>query len=197
MPAVTIGFMDRTLFKALVVLATALIGANARGADAAPAPQDAPMPASSAAAPDAAAGGKSEPGDWSHWRLFASPYTLHFRYSDEHQYVWAVGVERQRYDNWLAGASYFSNSFGQPSGYLYLGQRYTGLLDKPPLFFQWSVGLLYGYKGKYEDKVPFNHNGYSPGATVSLGWQFNRNWAGQMIMLGDAGLMFQLSYDLR
>ena len=51
-----------------------------------------------------------------YWRLFAVPYTaFHWRPSDEHKPVWAVGFERQRPDGWLAGASHFSNSFGQPS----------------------------------------------------------------------------------
>ena len=36
---------------------------------------------------------------------------------------YAVALEWQRHDDWLWGGSYFTNSFGQPSGYLYLGQR--------------------------------------------------------------------------
>jgi len=124
-----------------------------------------------------------------------SPYTLHFRPSEEHKTVWAIGVERQRDDGWLAGATYFRNSFGQPSGYLYVGQRYRGLFDRPPLYFQWSAGLMYGYKDKYEDKVPLNSNGFAPGAVASLGWQFDRHFSAQLNLLGDAGLMLQLSYD--
>ena len=52
-----------------------------------------------------------------HWRLVVSPYSYHFNPSPEHEYVWAVGVERQSDNGWLYGGSYFSNSFGQPSGY--------------------------------------------------------------------------------
>jgi hypothetical protein len=130
-----------------------------------------------------------------HWRLVGSPYTLHFNPSPEHEYVWAVGVERQRTDQWLYGLVYFSNSFGQDSGYLYLGQRYAGLLDQPPLFFQWSAGVLYGYKDAYKDKVPLNYKGFSPGLVVSLGWQFDRQIGAQLNLLGNAGLMLQLSYD--
>ena len=132
-----------------------------------------------------------------HWRLAVSPYAPHFRPSEEHQHVWAFGLERQRHDDWLAGASFFSNSFGQPSGYVYLGRRYPGLLDVEPLFFQWSAGLMYGYVGKYESKVPANVNGFSPGALITLGWQFNPQWSFAVHALGDAGLMFQFGYDLR
>ena len=135
--------------------------------------------------------------DDGHWRLGISPYSHHFRYSDEHRYVWALGLERQRSDGWLAGASYFRNSFGQPSAYLYLGKRWQGLWGQPSLFAQMSAGLLYGYKGKYQHKVPLNVNGFSPGALIGLGWQYSRDVSFTAHLLGDAGMMFQLSYDLR
>jgi hypothetical protein len=133
----------------------------------------------------------------SHWRFVVSPYSLHWRYSAEHTSVYAIGVEQQYDTGWLYGGSYFRNSFGQPSGYLYLGKRYDNVWKDTPLFLQWSAGLLYGYRGKYEDKVPLNHNGFSPGALVSVGWQFTRNTSVQLNALGDAGVMFQFSYDWR
>jgi hypothetical protein len=133
----------------------------------------------------------------SHWRFVLSPYSLHWRPSDEHQTVYALGVEQQYDNGWLYGGSYFRNSFGQPSGYVYLGKRYDDIWRGTPLFFQWSAGLLYGYRGKYEDKVPLNYNGFAPGALVSVGWQFNRSTSVQLNALGDAGVMFQLSYDWR
>ena len=45
--------------------------------------------------------------------------------------------------------------------------------------------------------MPFNVNGFSPGATVSLGWQFTREVSVQAIALGTAGMMFQFAFDLR
>jgi hypothetical protein len=138
--------------------------------------------------------------DWlgdGHWRVVGSPFSQHWRPSDEHEHVYAIGLERQRHDDWLAGASYFRNSFGQPSAYLYVGKRWTRLFGVEELFGQATAGLLYGYRGKYEDKVPLNNNGFSPGAVVSGGWQFNRQWAVTAHLLGDAAVMFQLSYDFR
>lgn len=132
-----------------------------------------------------------------YWRALVSPATQHYRYNPEHRPVWAIGVERQCADEWLAGGSYFSNSFGQPSAYLYIGQRTQGLLTQPKLFFQWSAGLLYGYRGKYENKVPLNVNGFAPGALVTLGWQFDKQTSVAVHALGDAGLMLQLAYDIR
>jgi hypothetical protein len=132
-----------------------------------------------------------------HWRIAVSPYAPHFRPSEEHQPVWAIGLERQRADDWLAGASFFSNSFGQPSAYVYLGRRYPGLFDVEPLFFQWSAGLMYGYVGQYKSKVPMNVEGFSPGALITLGWQFNPQLSFAVHALGDAGVMFQFGFDLR
>ncbi|MBL8351625.1 MAG: ABC transporter ATP-binding protein [Burkholderiaceae bacterium] len=132
-----------------------------------------------------------------YWRIVASPYTYHWRYSPEHKDVYALGMERQYTDRWLLGGAFFTNSFGQPSAYAYIGQRYDNLLDQPPLFFQWSFGILYGYTGKYASKVPMNVQGFSPGALVGLGWQFDRNASVAFHLLGDAGVMLQFAYDLR
>ncbi|MCY7316204.1 MAG: ABC transporter ATP-binding protein [Rubrivivax sp.] len=131
------------------------------------------------------------------WRLNVAPFSHHFRYSEEHRYVWAVGAERQSADDWLAGASFFRNSFGQPSAYAYIGRRFPGLLGQPQLFGQVSAGVLYGYVGKYKNKVPLNVGGFSPGALVSLGWQFDARTSASVHLLGDAGFMVQLSWDWR
>ena len=138
-----------------------------------------------------------ESGDF--WRLMASPYTVHYHKDNEgeHEPVYMIGLERQRSDGWVWGGVYFSNSFGQPSTYVYVGQRYAGFSRWQPLFVQWTAGIMYGYKEPYEDKVPFNVNGFSPGVTVGLGWQFTREFSMQGILLGTAGLMLQLAYDLR
>jgi hypothetical protein len=135
--------------------------------------------------------------DGDFWRVVFSPYTYHFSSDPEHEAVYAIGLERQRSDKWLWGATYFSNSFGQPSGYLYFGQHYADLFSVEQLFAQWTVGLLYGYKYPYEDKVPFNTNGFSPGAVFSLGWQFTRQFSMSANLLGTAGLMLQMSIDFR
>lgn len=146
---------------------------------------------------DKAAEKKADSGDY--WRLMASPYTVHYHKDNEgeHEYVYMVGIERQRNDGWVWGGVYFSNSFGQPSGYVYVGEKVIGFSRWDKLFFQWTAGVLYGYKEPYEDKVPFNYKGFSPGITLSLGWQFNREWSVQAITLGAAGMMFQVAYDFR
>jgi hypothetical protein len=134
-------------------------------------------------------------GDPGHWRVVASPYTQHWRYSDEHKPVYALGAERQRDDRWLGGAAYFSNSFGQPSAYVYLGKRFEGLWNTPQLFAQVTGGIIYGYVGKYKKKLPLNVGGFAPAVVPSVGWQFNKEAALSVHFLGDAGAMFQFSWD--
>ena len=126
----------------------------------------------------------------------ASPYTYHYSHDPAHRPVRMIGVERQSADGIVWGGTYFSNSFGQPSAYLYGGQRLNNWSDYTPLFAQWTAGLLYGYKGEYKDKVPFNHGGYSPGAVLSVGWQFTPLYSAQLNVLGNSALMFQVSVDL-
>lgn len=137
------------------------------------------------------------PPEPNHWRLVVSPYTHHFRFNTEHRPVWALGIERQHDKGWLGGASFFKNSFGQPSSYLYVGRRHEGLLLPAPLYLQWSAGLMYGYKGKYQTKVPLNFGGYSPGLLVSAGWQVDRHLSVQLNLLGDAAVMLQVGHAWR
>jgi hypothetical protein len=111
--------------------------------------------------------------------------------------VWLIGAERQFADSTLLGAAYFTNSFGQPSAYAYGGKRLTHFSRFEPLFAQWGVGVVYGYKPPYENKVPLNYKGFSPVGVLSLGWQFNRTTALQLNLLGTSALMFQFAFDLR
>lgn len=124
-----------------------------------------------------------------------SPYTHHWRRSPEHQHVVLVALDEQLPGDRLCGVSLFSNSFGQPSVYVYAGQQFNGLLGVPRLFVKLTAGILYGYVQPYEDKVPLNHNGFSPAIIPSIGYQFNPHDSVQLKVLGNAGLM--LSYGRR
>jgi hypothetical protein len=141
------------------------------------------------------AGSGSGPADT--WRVMVSPYTLHYHYSEDHRHVYMLGVERQRADGYLAGASWFRNSFGQPSAYVYLGKRFSNFTVYAPLFAQLTGGILYGYRPPFEDKVPLNYKGFSPGAVVSVGWQFTPTLSTQLNFLGNSALMLQFSADFR
>jgi len=127
-----------------------------------------------------------------------SPYSYHFSPSDEHENVYMVGLEREHAGGKLDGVVFFSNSFGQPSVYLYpFGGVYHNLFGVEPLSFKWTAGLLYGYVEPYEDKVPFNYNGFSPGVVLALAYEFHPGWSVQLDALGNSGLMLQLNMALK
>ena len=140
---------------------------------------------------------ESPDGDF--WRVFVAPYTAHFHKDEEglHQNVYLVGIERQFANGWLLGAAYFSNSFGQSSGYFYGGERVFGWSPWPELFFEWTAGIVYGYTDPYKDKIPFNVQGFAPGIIVGFGWQFTKNFSMQANLLGAAAMMFQFTWDFR
>jgi len=125
-----------------------------------------------------------------------SPYTHHLDSSPEHRYVWLVGVERERANHRVSGITYFSNSFGQPSTYIYpWGQNYPNVGGVDGLFVKWSAGMLYGYVGAYKDKVPLNVGGFSPAIIPSIGYE-RAGYSTQINLLGTAGLMWQISVPL-
>lgn len=123
-----------------------------------------------------------------------SPYTYHFSYSAEHKPVVLVALDEQLPGGRFCGISFFSNSFGQPSTYAYVGQQFNGLFDNPRLFIKVSGGIIYGYVGKYQNKVPLNNHGFSPGVIPSIGYNFSEHDSVQMQTLGNAGLMFSYGH---
>lgn len=121
-----------------------------------------------------------------------SPYTHHWKHSPEHKLVVLLAVDGQLPGERFCGVSLFSNSFGQPTVYVYAGQKFNRVLGVPPLFVKVTAGILYGYVAPYEKKVPLNSNGFSPAIIPSIGYQINAKNSLQVQILGSAGLM--LSY---
>ncbi len=144
----------------------------------------------------------------SDWSFGLSPYTLH--YSDakqehdwepgaqKHSYVWLLQAEKALDDRRLVGLALFSNSFGQPTQYLYYGWQFRPLDRAPGFFIKLTGGVIHGYKEPYHKKIPFNHkSGWGVTAIPAVGYDFSRNWGAQVNILGSAGLMFQLNYTVR
>jgi hypothetical protein len=128
-------------------------------------------------------------------RITFSPYSLHYSRNPEHRHVWLLGMEQESPDKSLRGAAFFSNSFGQESVYIFpWGGKYDHIFGLNGVYAKWTAGLLYGYKKPYENKVPLNHKGFSPGVIPSVGYQFNREWSSELLFLGTAGMMWSVSY---
>ena len=131
------------------------------------------------------------------WHLTFSPFTYHYSYSEEHKQVLLLGGERERADGALAGVALFTNSFGQPSSYVYpWGHVYRNIMGRQGVFAKWTAGMLYGYKSPYENKVPLNHKGFSPGFIPAVGWESSAGYQVQVNFLGNAGVMLQGSVPL-
>jgi hypothetical protein len=122
-----------------------------------------------------------------------SPYTYHWHDSVDHKNVFLVAVHEHLPGGRLCGISLFSNSFGQPSTYVYAGQEFERLLGFERLSLKVTAGVLYGYVGQYQHKVPLNYRGFSPAIIPSVGYNFNKRDSFQIEVLGSAALMFSLA----
>ena len=129
------------------------------------------------------------------WDLSLSPYAHHWSYSAEHKNVFLGGLDRYVQGNRFCGLALFRNSFGQPSAYGYVGQRWDGVLGNPKLFSKVSAGLIYGYRGKYKNKIPLNDLGVAPAIIPSIGYAFTPQDSAQIVLLGTAGVLFSYGHS--
>jgi hypothetical protein len=126
--------------------------------------------------------------------VFVSPYTHHWRHAENHRPVALVGVVRHLPGDRACGASLFSNSFGQPSAYAFTAWEWPRLSARRPQWYaSLSAGILYGYVEPYQNKVPLNVRGFSPGVIPALGYRLTEGRSAEVHVLGTAALMFGLS----
>lgn len=134
------------------------------------------------------------PEEGQQWTFTFAPYVHHWKHDPEHRHAFVFALERRIADDRFCGLSLFRNSFGQPSAYVYLGQRWDNLWDQPQLSLKVSYGVIYGYVEDHRDKVPFNWNGFSPTVIPSLAYQLDPHNSLDVMMLGTAGLVFAYSH---
>ncbi|WP_232788507.1 hypothetical protein [Macromonas nakdongensis] len=126
---------------------------------------------------------------------FFSPYTHHWRYSDDHRQVVAFSLSRRLPGDRFCGASLFSNSFGQPSAYAFVGKTWPGLVPGlPRLYASATAGIIYGYVGEHKDKVPLNVGGFSPVVIPAVGYRLSEQAAVEVQLLGTAAVMVGTSW---
>jgi hypothetical protein len=124
------------------------------------------------------------------WDLTMSPYTLHWHSSTEHKPVRLIAMDSHLAGGRFCGLAVFSNSFGQPSAYGYVGQQWNNMFGNPKLYTKVSAGFIYGYKGKHKDAIAFNQMGIAPAIIPSLGYAFTPKDSAEVFLLGTAGLTF-------
>lgn len=130
------------------------------------------------------------PSPEKNWAVTLAPYAHHWRFNPEHRPVFLGALERQVPGNRFCGLALFRNSFGQPAAYAYVGQQWNHLMGHPELFVKLSAGFIYGYKGKYQNKIPFNEYGIAPVVIPSVGYALSKDDSLQVMVLGTAGLLF-------
>ncbi len=124
-----------------------------------------------------------------------APYVHHWTQSPEHRHAYIFTLEKHQDEQRLIGLALFRNSFGQPSAYAYGAYHWHGFLGEPRLTAKVSAGIIYGYTGKYADKVPLNWNGFSPGLIPSVGYKITQQDALHIMVLGAAGLALGYSHS--
>jgi hypothetical protein len=180
-------------------IATVALAAMASAPDPALAQTD-PTPAyirdTSQAAAIASAWDAPEPWRTDRFYLETSVYTRHFHYDaahDDHQKL--VLGEWNVTEQWLFGASFFDNSFGQPSQYVYGGFRFRPFEALQPLYLKVSAGVVHGYTGEYQDKIPYNNSGFAPVIVPSIGYCFKR-YCSEFVIFGGAGFLVTFGVTL-
>lgn len=138
--------------------------------------------------------GAPAPAQDQQWDLTLAPYAYHWNYSPEHRPVFLGAIDRHLNGNRFCGLALFRNSFGQPSAYVYVGKQWNQLMGNPQLFAKVSAGLIYGYKGQYQHKIPFNDYGIAPAIIPSLGYALTRDDSVQVMVLGTAGVLFSYGH---
>ncbi|WP_300730856.1 sn-glycerol-3-phosphate transporter [Pseudomonas sp.] len=118
----------------------------------------------------------------SFWFVQTSVYTRHFSPDPEHNnHQDLIGLEYNDASKWLVGGATFRNSFRQRSYYAYAGKRFDS--DTYPVYLKLTGGLIEGYHGKYQDKIPLNRFGVAPVIIPSVGVHYGPV-AAELVLLG-------------
>jgi hypothetical protein len=121
--------------------------------------------------------------------------TTHFDPKPDHNnHQGLLNVERRGGTGLVLGAAYFQNSFSQPSEYFYVGKLFTLPYTRETMYAKLTGGLLHGYRGEYQDEIPFNKYGVAPAILPSLGFQVN-GVGGELVVFGLAGAMVTFGFS--
>ena len=126
--------------------------------------------------------------------------TIHFHYDSAHQQAVLLDMEyrfKERWleGQWIAGLTLFTTSFGQFSQYAYGALQWRPSVEHQPFYLKVSAGIVHGYSGEYQDKIPFNSTGFAPVIIPSAGYCWGR-YCGEVILLGANALQFAVGATL-
>ena len=95
----------------------------------------------------------------------------------------------------IVGASFFDNSFGQSSQFVFGGLLWRPVEKVPEFYIKVAAGVIHGYEGEFQNKIPYNSSGYAPGIVPAVGYCYNR-FCGEMILFGGAGMLWTVGMTL-
>lgn len=141
-----------------------------------------------------------EPWRTDRWYFQTALYTWHYHYDSDHKQSVMLDSEYRFNEYWLEGQVFmgltlFTNSFGQFSQYLYAGLQWRPIKDDPKFYIKLSGGVLHGYSGEYQDKIPFNSSGFAPAIVPSVGYCWVR-YCTEAIFLGANALMWSVGMSV-
>jgi hypothetical protein len=58
-----------------------------------------------------------------------------------------------------------------------------------------AAGVLHGYTGEFQNKIPYNSSGYAPGIVPAIGYCYKR-FCGETILFGTAGILWTVGVTL-
>lgn len=124
------------------------------------------------------------------------PYVYHYsESSSKNSFPWFLLLEWESASHWEIGASYFRNSYYQPSGYVYGGKRWLFGPKDNHFFLKLTAGAILGYVKPYDGKIPLNYNGIGLGIIPAIGYKYHRV-STQLAVIGNAGLLMTVGYDI-
>lgn len=125
-------------------------------------------------------------------RMSIGTYT-HFKSKPEHNNKpIIINYDYFYSNNEFYGLALFNNSFGQFSQYIYKGHKYDSRFNG--IHYELSYGILHGYKGKYQDRIPINtQEGFGIGLIPSIYFSRNEKQSIALSLMGSAGLIFSYS----
>jgi hypothetical protein len=142
-----------------------------------------------------------EPWRTDRFYIQTSVATVHFSSDPEHDNTQALIYGEWRLpQRWLegqvlVGAALFDNSFGQSSQFVFGGLLWRPIESAPEFYIKVAAGVLHGYSGEYQNKIPFNDSGYAPGIVPAVGYCYRR-FCGEMVLFGTAGIMWTVGMTL-
>ncbi|HCZ15533.1 MAG TPA: hypothetical protein DHV85_13265 [Candidatus Accumulibacter sp.] len=172
------------------VFATLALAAPAAIAQGAPAPSTSSVPGWDA----------PEPWRTDRYYLQTSVASAHFDQDEQNNALELINAEWRLDKRWLAGqvlvgAATFQNSFDQATWYAYGGLLWRPVDAVQPFYLKLTAGVLHGYRGKYQDKIPFNDSGYAPVILPGMGYCYKR-FCSELVVYGAAGMFLSIGMTL-